>query len=70
MCFSRPAPPPPTPQPIMLPQAPSMPNIVSKTVMQAGPKTPRAQGTPTENPLLMRRGKRSLVIPMNPATGA
>lgn len=65
MCFSRPAPPPPPPAPVVLPQAPQMPNVVSKTVMQAGPKAARPMVTPGENPLLVRRGKRSLVIPMN-----
>jgi hypothetical protein len=61
MCFSRPSAPPPPP-PITLPKAPQIPNIVAPLMTQAGPKAPRE--TPAENPLLMRRGKRGLVIPL------
>lgn len=61
MCFSRPSAPPPPP-PVNLGTAPQIPNIVSPVTTQAGPRIPKE--APAENPLLMRRGKRGLVIPM------
>jgi hypothetical protein len=42
-----------------------IPNIVSPGITQAGPRAPKE--APMENPLLMRRGKRGLVIPTEKA---
>lgn len=64
MCFSAPkitAPPPPAP--VTLPPAPSMANVVSPSMTQAAP------ASPGPNPMLRRRGKRALTIPMTGSPG-
>lgn len=68
MCFSAPkitAPPPPAP--VTLPPAPSMANTVSPAMTQAAPAMPKE--APGANPMLRRRGKRALIIPMTGAPG-
>lgn len=62
MC-ARSMPAPPAPEPVKLPEAPQIPNVVAPTITQSTPAAPEAQS------LFKRRGKRALTIQMGSTAG-
>lgn len=67
MCTARSYSPPPAPEPVKLPEAPSIPNIVAPVVTQAAPGKPKE--APGGDVLFKRRGKKGMLIQMGAAPG-
>ena len=67
MCTARSYTPPPAPEPVKLPEAPSIPNIVAPVVTQAAPAKPKSVAE--QGVLFKRRGKKGMLIQMGAAPG-